>query len=521
MRVASRAAVARLPVTSGALSAGIIALAVAGWIVFHRALAVFFSQDDFQSLARVTGLLPRMSGPWRYVGNQLVFDAIHPFAGLDPLPYHLVSLIAHIGCAALLFVLLARRVSRPAALAAALYFVVHPMLYTSVYWVSVIADSLALLFALATLIAAEARGWKRWLALPLFALSLLSKESTLLLPLVMLVLPPPRAHTPPAGVWVRRPDPLVVVLGAMALVYLVYFVTSAYARFFVAHDTAAGSAGSAAYGIATVPMLFRNLLTYLGWTVTFLVPTVRAFADAPEAAVFPSAIAAAVLWGLGCISPSLRRNGWLAGGIMFLLFLLPVLPLRNHVYHYYLVAPMAGAAWCVAALLQTAFERVTWRVAWPAAAAVAILLTWNGYLLVKKIEFAPFLRPELRADAITDRALIAERVAEDLRAAHLAAGTRLAFWSPYAGGPPDSGAVSAAAAESESSESYFDRNVRTALLDGLAVRVLIPEVRDVAFTRDFHALPEPWRYAVYRHDGRLHVATSAELESLLALHPLH
>jgi hypothetical protein len=518
MRVASRAAAARLPVTSGTPPAGIIALAVAGWIVFHRALAVFFSQDDFQSLARVTGLLPRMSQPWRYVGNQLVFDAIHPIAGLDPFAYHLASLLAHLGCAVLLYVLLARRVSRPAAFGGAAFFVVHPMLYTSVYWVSVIADSLALMFALAALIAAEAHGRSRWLALPLFGLSLLSKESTILLPLVMLVLPPPRAHAPPAGVWVRRPDPLVITLGAMAAAYFVYFVASAYARFFVAHAEA-GSATNAAYGIATLPMMLRNLLTYVGWTVTFLIPLVHAFADAPEAGVFPWALTALGLWLAGLAWPALRRNGWLAGGLMFLLFLLPVLPLRNHVYHYYLVAPMAGAAWCVAALLETAFQRVTWRVAWPASVALAILLTWNGYLLVAKIEYAPFLRPGLRADAITDRALIAERVAEDLRAAHLPPGSRVVFWSPYAG--DDSAAVSAAAAMGEPGESYFERNVRTALLDGLAVRVLIPEVRDVAFTREFHALPEPWRYAVYRLDGRLHVATSTELESLLALHPLH
>jgi hypothetical protein len=519
MRVASRAAAARFPVTSGTPPAGILALAVAGWIVFHRALAVFFSQDDFQSLARVTGLLPRMSGPWRYVGNQLVFDALHPIAGLDPRPYHLASLLAHVGCAALLFVLLARRVSRPAAFGGAAFFVVHPMLYTSVYWVSVIADSLALLFALAALIAAEAHRWKRWLALPLFALSLLSKESTILLPLVMLVLPPPRAHTPPDGVWVRRPDPLAMALGAVAIVYLVYFVTSAYARFFLAHDAAAGSAQRAAYGLASLPMMMRNMLTYVGWTVTFLIPLVHAFADAPEAGVFPAAVGMILLWVAGLAWPALRRHGWLAGGLVFLLFLLPVLPLRNHVYHYYLVAPMAGAAWCVAALLETAFQRVTWRAAWSASVALAVLLTWNGYLLVAKIEYAPFLRPELRADAITDRALIAERVAEDLRAAHLPAGTRLAFWSPYPAGS-DTSAASAAVATGGRGESYFERNVRTALLDGLAVRVLVPEVRGVAFTREFHALPQPWRYAVYRLDGRLRVATSAELESLLALHPV-
>ena len=61
-------------------------------------------------------------------------------------------------------------------------FAAHPAAFTAVYWVSATGDILALAFALAALLAARRADARRWWAVPLFALSLLSKESTLLLP---------------------------------------------------------------------------------------------------------------------------------------------------------------------------------------------------------------------------------------------------------------------------------------------------------------------------------------------------
>src|SRR5439155_9934853 len=109
-----------------------------------------------------------------------------------------------------------------------------------------------------------------------------------------------------------------------------------------------------------------------------------------------------------------------------------------------------------------------------------------------------------RADALVDRAMIAGRAIADLRAASLPQGTRLVFWSPIAHGdaPADT-------------TSYWERNVQSALFDGLGVRVCIPAVREVRFERTFRPLPDPWRWAVYRPEGALHVATSAELARVL------
>jgi hypothetical protein len=266
----------------------------------------------------------------------------------------------------------------------------------------------------------------------------------------------------------------------------------------------------AAYSLAFDGTLARNVLTYLGWTLNASLLTVHSFTDAPDAESIAAGVIALVLWLAGIAWRPLRARGWLTAGLLCVAFLLPVLPLRNHVYHYYLYAPLAGAAWCVAALVDAGLERFGLR---RAAVALTLALTTafaiNGYLLVRKIELATFMIPELRSDATVDRARIAEHVVQDLDAARLPPGTRLAFWSPTLVALGDS------VQRDSSQPTYMEQNVRTALLDGLAVRVMFPQVDSVVFVRGYRSLPEPWRYAVYRLDGSLKVATSAELDTVL------
>src|SRR6185295_19160310 len=141
--------------------------------------------------------------------------------------------------------------------------------------------------------------------------------------------------------------------------------------------------------------------------------------------------ALAVIWLAGLLSPTLRSRGWGTAGFAYLLFQVPVLPLRNHTYHYYLYAPLAGAAWGVAALFDGwVVTRLGWRAGMTAAAAVAVVLTLNGALLVAKIERAPYVVPDMRSAPTVDRAVIARNVYEGLRTAVLPDRARLEFWSP-------------------------------------------------------------------------------------------
>lgn len=112
--------------------------------------------------------------------------------------------------------------------------------------------------------------------------------------------------------------------------------------------------------------------------------------------------------------------------------------------------------------------------------------------------------PALRADPTVDRALIARNALADLRDPALPGHARLLFWSPF--GRSFAG---------DSGESYFERNVRAAPFDGLAVRVFLPGVGSVRFVTACRSMPAPYRYAVHRPDGTLRVTGSAALDSVL------
>jgi len=509
----------------------VVVIAAAGVAVFRGALAQFFSADDFPALARAAGLLPRLTAPWRLASGQLYFDLLRVLGGLDPHVYHLAGLLLHLACALSLYALLRARLSARAALAGATLFATHPAHFTTLYWVSAVGGPLSLLLVFATIAAAGRRGFARWLAVPLFALALLARESVALLPLLLPALgrwgaPSGPAggeagSVPPARGW---RDPLVAVLALLSAGLIAHFALT---------DALGSRAGATAYAPGFGRDLGANLLTYLGWSANFFLPTVARFHDAADPLVYGWGAGLLALWLAGLALSGLRRRGWGLAGALYAAFLLPVLPLGHHTYHYYLYAPLAGAGWCVAAALDRAppgggrARRARASLGrtgsvpdlgpgggllgWAVSLTVAALLALNGALLVRKIETRPFPGPwGLRSDVTVDRGSIARNAIHALSEAGVPDGARLLFWSPIAraaGGPADGG------------ENYLERNVRTALFDGLAVRVFFPGVDSVRFVTAYRSLPAPYRWAVYRPDGRLRLAASAELDSVLRAGP--
>ncbi|MEP6990116.1 MAG: tetratricopeptide repeat protein [bacterium] len=126
--------------------------------------------------------------------------------GMNPLGYHLTSILLHVANAVLLY-FLARRVLRASLVAAgderllaaaagfaALVFAVHPLRVESVAWVTERRDVLSLYFCLASLLSylrgldGGTRRLQYWSALALFACALLSKATSMSLPAVLLLL---------------------------------------------------------------------------------------------------------------------------------------------------------------------------------------------------------------------------------------------------------------------------------------------------------------------------------------------
>ena len=111
--------------------------------------------------------------------------------GLEPGGHHLHSILWHLGCVALLFVLVRRLLNKNAALLAALLFALHPVQHETVALLAARNDSMAAFFTLATLLVflSKEAGPRRLVAGGvLFLLALLSKESAILAPALLAVL---------------------------------------------------------------------------------------------------------------------------------------------------------------------------------------------------------------------------------------------------------------------------------------------------------------------------------------------
>jgi hypothetical protein len=493
-----------------------LGLAIAGATVHAGALATFFSQDDFAGLARARGLMPRLAGPWRWLSHQAFWDAMRPLAGTVPWPYHAASLAAHIGASLLAFLWIRRRTGDAAAFVGAAFLVTHVALFTSTHWIAAIGDPAALALSCAALLVADRGDRARWAALPVFALALLAKESALAVPVVAALGALRRGERPDSATTLRPlrdavRDPLVVAMAGLAVAFAAYALTS---------DAmgARGAADDAAYSAGLGGHVFGNLWSYVSWTVNAWLPTMHGFSDAREPSGDAWAWAALGLGTLAAFAPALRRLGFARAALAFVALLLPVLPLRHHTYHYYLTVPLLGAAWAVAVLFAA-----PWRTRSPrrppgapsaaavVAAALAALLTWSGAVLVRRIETMPFGRTGLLAEPTMDRARIAANVHAGIADAHLPDGARLALWLPDAwarSGPPPA----------TPEEPYTRRNLRSALLDGLAVRVLFPGIAEARVVDRFDpAWRDAW-WALCRRDGTTRVVSGEELESLLHEH---
>ncbi|MGA2985230.1 MAG: tetratricopeptide repeat protein [Terriglobia bacterium] len=136
-------------------------------------------------------LYPNVSGNYYRPLFLLWFRLNHAMFGLDPRGWHLTSVLCHVAATYMVFALVRRLAASPwIAFSAATLFALHPVHIESVAWVSGVTDPLMAIFLIGSFLAyLRFGGGNRWgwmaLALTLFALGLLEKETTVVMgPLV-------------------------------------------------------------------------------------------------------------------------------------------------------------------------------------------------------------------------------------------------------------------------------------------------------------------------------------------------
>ena len=160
-------------------------------VAFGWSLAGTFHFDDYslwstRAVVAANGpvelLRPLQSRPLTY----LTFWANYQTSGFNPLAWHLVNLLMHVGSVLLLFATLRRLVPERAALLAAALFAVHPLNAEAVNYIFARSTLLCTLLSLAAM-----RSWvnnRPWHAVAWFAGALLAKEECVTLPLFLLLL---------------------------------------------------------------------------------------------------------------------------------------------------------------------------------------------------------------------------------------------------------------------------------------------------------------------------------------------
>src|SRR5438445_544005 len=266
--------------------------------------------------------------------------------GMNPLGYHLTSLLLH-AANAVVFYVLARRIltlARPGladcghALAAsagfaALVFAIHPLRVESVAWVTERRDVLSGLFYLSAILmylracerGARGRGWY-WAAVGLFAGALLSKSMVVNLPFVLLILDvyPLRRLGGFVGWWSEPARRIYiekisfVLLAAAASAIAVMAQSSVHAAASLAQLSVPGRLAVAAYGLGFYP---RKMVVPVNLSPLYELPrTVDPMAP-------PFILSYALVLAIMAIVLALRRRvpGLPAAWVAYVVVLLPVL----------------------------------------------------------------------------------------------------------------------------------------------------------------------------------------------------
>ncbi len=437
-----------------------LALVLLAVALYVPAFGIFFSLDDFEFLLRAAGHEPWPEGLRRLISTRLFFEAGWSLFGERAGYYHGVQLALHLASAWMILLLARRLKLSPAGgrMAAAL-FLATPVAFTSLHWISGVQELAMAFFALLAAWLALGDGRARALgALAAFTAALLCKESAvLLLPGMALLLPMPRERRMTLGV------------GGLALAILILFGGGAFS------PKPSGDPYETGFGLN----LLWNLLTYSAWLV-------RPWDYFPDRA--PQFQQGLALWGL--LLPTLlafafwrlrdARGSLMRATALFLLLLLPVLPLLRHSYFYYLYLPLIPM-WLLAG---EGLSRLAAGRRWMLFGLIAVFAL--GTALLGSERRHAEMGGGLIDDPMIRYATLAETAVATMEADEAPKRGDLLILVPFLGGVQDLGG------DAEGGVKVQFLPVDRALLGGRALKLFFPEIRSARFAHDFPE-SDAWR----------------------------
>jgi hypothetical protein len=417
----------------------------------------YLAQDDFTLLERgARGFRDAMSpffnfnpGQFRPLTKGLYFFLAWPLFGLNPLPYHIVSILLHAINAVLVGAVLRRmRISPLVSWLAAGVFAAHLCHIEAIAWASCVQQLMGAAFVFTALVfgldALAGRGRRAVVAATVaYACALGSYEQTMAAPFVLLL-----------WQWLCNRRRGVRPLTPMFALFGVYAVYAIILR---------GVPETGPYVMSLGHNVLDNLRDYLGLAFSI-------WHQYPAYELVTSFWSAIPWVGVIVVHAAMRSYRALVFGLLaFFLFLAPVMFTTSHTHSFHLYVP----ALAVVFLLASAAESMRRLASKPRQRATALVLTaatvvvMAGSIVAVRMNARAVLAPNLPIPKIfvLRRAALAERMCRSVYADFDPSLQRLFLVYPGA----------------RTLEANW-RNPRSALGDGSAIRLLVkrPDL-DVAF----------------------------------------
>jgi hypothetical protein len=314
--------------------------------VYRGAYDGFFVQDDFswQVESQFTGIQEYLQAFLRFnparvyrpLSQETFFLVCRTLFGMQPFGYHAVCITIHLLGVISVYFLLRQFFAVIPCLAAALFYGIHNAHFRSLYWISAVAEPMALVYyviAFLFFVRFTRTDRRLWYLLSFAAvvLGIMSKESILTFPLVALAY----SFFFSKNHWIWS-----IPYFAVPFAYAILRIT--------------GTAGVSPYALTFGKEVLQYLLTYLSWSAGFSEPLLKLELQWDLQTSY-SLIGAATAGAIVIVALLSGKRGPAAfGALWFVIALQPVLYFSRHIYPYYLAPSLVGMAiliaWVIAAL---------------------------------------------------------------------------------------------------------------------------------------------------------------------------